>query len=510
MNAPRVAIASSSEGHVNKRASFRRDLVTFLGGVNPWLVALNVLMLWVLLLYILAKKGWLAGSALSLFGPALMVKTQRGRGLLDWFARAPRFFDGFATLGLWLTVLFMFLMTALLLVQLPFILRIPPEAAPDARLILGIPGINPIIPIGYGIVALIVAVVVHEFSHGIMARVYQLRVKTMGLLFLIIPVGAFVEPDEDELKAASRRNRLRVFSAGPASNLALAILFAVLFSSVLISAAEPVEGVPIVGLELDGPACEGGLLPGWVLTGVDLNSTGDRANATPLRSRTDFTTALNSTRPNQTITFYVAEARIPSGLSSHACVNETNLAMAAFPVRTRACQELYTEDANASCNPNDETRWDVMNRSVIGIRTYDVGAIQGVLARPLESGGALLYYVGLPFYALRGEFPLAEPFQDYYATPFHAPTFWVLANTFYWLFWINLMLGLTNALPLVPLDGGHMFKDLIGGWLHRASPTMSAERRDGIARRISTVMALLILGLILAQFLAPMIRGWFV
>ena len=37
--------------------------------------------------------------------------------------------------------------------------------------------------------------------------------------------------------------------------------------------------------------------------------------------------------------------------------------------------------------------------------------------------------------------------------------FWIISNAFYWVFWLNLMVGLTNALPAVPLDGGYIFKD---------------------------------------------------
>ena len=32
---------------------------------------------------------------------------------------------------------------------------------------IGLPGLNPVIPLWYGILALVIAMVVHEFSHGI-------------------------------------------------------------------------------------------------------------------------------------------------------------------------------------------------------------------------------------------------------------------------------------------------------------------------------------------------------
>src|SRR5688500_11801554 len=163
--------------------------------MSPLLVFILLLNAYILLLFILIKTGLMKRLNMSLFGLALMIKTQRGRWLLDWFAKARGLFDVSAGFGIWMTGIIMALMSLLLFVQLFFLVQVPPEATPSPRLILGIPGINPIIPVGFGIIALIFAVVVHEFSHGILARVHGLRVQTMGLLFFIVPIGAFVEPD---------------------------------------------------------------------------------------------------------------------------------------------------------------------------------------------------------------------------------------------------------------------------------------------------------------------------
>ena len=49
---------------------------------------------------------------------------------------------------------------------------------------LGLPGINPYIPIVDGWAALVVAMVVHEGAHGVVARSLGLPVKSSGLMFL--------------------------------------------------------------------------------------------------------------------------------------------------------------------------------------------------------------------------------------------------------------------------------------------------------------------------------------
>lgn len=487
----------------------------FLPRLSPLLILLVVLNAYFLLIYVLVRKGWIGKGNLSLFGPALMIKTQRGRGLLDWLARARGLFDRAAGFGTYLTYAVMALMSLLLVAQLWVLFRIPPEQAPSPRLILGIPGINPIIPIGYGIVALVFAVVVHELSHGVLARVHNLRVRTMGILLLVIPIGAFVEPDEEDLKRAPRRVRVRVFSAGPTSNLFFALLFALLFSGSLMSFAEPLPGAPIQSVETPGPACDAGLLPTWIIT--HMGTQPSAATAQEVRDRSDFTRVLAGLQPGQTLYVFVRDPRIPPDLEDRRCVNATNLARGVYPITPVACQEQYGAEA---CRDDGQTLGhpDPLNRAVIGISLYASRDVHALLANPLpgiaefqQQGAAalrpLLFYVSLPFFALEGEFPLAGAFPDFYAVPFHAGTFWFLANTAYWLFWINLMLGLTNALPILPLDGGHMFRDLLGAGLARARPRLAPERREVLVRRVSVTVALGLLALVVLQFVGPRLAG---
>jgi membrane-associated protease RseP (regulator of RpoE activity) len=76
----------------------------------------------------------------------------------------------------------------------------------------------------------------------------------------------------------------------------------------------------------------------------------------------------------------------------------------------------------------------------------------------------------------------------------------------YWLFWLNLMLGATNALPAVPLDGGFVFKDGVEALLARFRRGLPAERRDRVVRGVSYAFALMILALILWQIIGPRLR----
>ena len=37
----------------------------------------------------------------------------------------------------------------------------------------------------------------------------------------------------------------------------------------------------------------------------------------------------------------------------------------------------------------------------------------------------------------------------------------------FWLIWVNILLGLTNLIPILPFDGGHLFKDMMHGAIEK-------------------------------------------
>src|SRR5437867_2489537 len=339
------------------------------------LIAAAAIVLWCLLLYVLQSRGLLERRGLSPSpppaGPFLMWKTVRGRQLIDRIARRNVFWRWFGDLAIVLVAVTMVGTTVLLLWEATLVQSSAVRANPPSpELLLGLPGINPIIPLGYGIFGLAVAIILHEFSHGILARVAKIRIRSLGLIFLIFPIGAFVEPEEEELRALPRRDRARLFAAGPATNIVLAVL---------------------------------GIL--------------------------------------------------------------------AFDMDTSFYHPLTNPDR-----------------------------FNGI-------PGAVLSYISLPF---QGRSPIDEPTVRFYrvtglAAAVPGPLFWLLVNTAYWLFWLNAMLGATNALPAVPLDGGYIFKDGVEGLLSRIRKGISTEQRDRIVTNVSRAFAFLILGLVVWQFIGPRI-----
>lgn len=116
-----------------------------------------------------------------------------------------------------------------------------------------------------------IAVIVHEVMHALAARYSGINVKYAGfLVFLGLLPAAFVEPDEDELRRAPLRARLRVYSAGVLANVALWLL--------LLAVMKPLVAngyyMYIVNVAPGSFAQEYGLKKGVLVKAIYINGTG--------------------------------------------------------------------------------------------------------------------------------------------------------------------------------------------------------------------------------------------
>jgi membrane-associated protease RseP (regulator of RpoE activity) len=118
-----------------------------------------------------------------------------------------------------------------------------------------IPGIN--IPLVAGVVSLLVLLVIHEASHGVLARIAGVKLKSVGLLlFGVVPIGAYVEPDESKIKRLSSAKQTRIFSAGVSANfIAMAVFFVLtLFLSIYVVPYTYAYGLVVAGTVQSYPA----------------------------------------------------------------------------------------------------------------------------------------------------------------------------------------------------------------------------------------------------------------
>jgi membrane-associated protease RseP (regulator of RpoE activity) len=104
---------------------------------------------------------------------------------------------------------------------------------------------------------------------------------------------------------------------------------------------------------------------------------------------------------------------------------------------------------------------------------------------------------GLPIYGFAGEgFPgFSGMLMNFYEPTgwiavFGIVVFWAL-NILLWVGWMNFYAGLFNCLPAVPLDGGHVFRDVMTSFLSKIFG--DGEKVERISNSIVLVFAILIL-----------------
>lgn len=167
-------------------------------------------------------------------------------------------------------------------------------------LLPAIPGIGPVlpgltIPLVEGAIAIAVLIVVHEGAHGLAARLARIRTKSAGLLtFGFIPIGAFVDIDEEQLERKREVDRSRVIVAGSAANFIAcvpALVLALLLAAVLSAMYAP--GVVIVGFARDVNVIGAPLNVGTKIIAI---------NDIEINTLQDFVKAKERIGPNETIT----------------------------------------------------------------------------------------------------------------------------------------------------------------------------------------------------------------
>ncbi|MCJ7741181.1 MAG: M50 family metallopeptidase, partial [Methanoregula sp.] len=270
-------------------------------------------------------------------------------------------------------------------------------------------------------------IAVHEFGHAILCRVENIKVKTMGALIAVIPIGFFVEPDEEELDKTKGMAKVRMFGAGITNNLVVG--FSCFFLLILcMGLVTPVSQPVIHGVYKDYPAASAGILPGSIVTAV---------NGVPVNSRADVSTILNTTKPGNPLTLTVEKDKI---------VKDYPLTLSAWP-------------------------GDVPERTsgFMGVEYYDGAAVMSVIQGMLSPIGFFQFLI-VPFANDSGVqflriLAFETPDTIYYQVPFEG--FWGVVHLLFWCAWININVGIFNAIPMIPLDGGYIFKEGVDRLLDR-------------------------------------------
>jgi len=283
------------------------------------------------------------------------------------------------------------------------------ELGPLSYLLL--PGINPILPFLYGWLAIFCTIVIHEGAHGIIARNRGLNVKSSGLLFfLIIPIGVFVDVDEEQIAKAKSKDSLRVMAAGVAGNVVVGVACLIALLVIVNGLTPVVDGVYVYGVEEGMPAEAAGLLSGDIFVSVD-----------------------NVPIDNYDVLASLFENKTPSDMV-HVTV-------------TRG--ENWDEQFSTSINLTDSN-----GRAVMGVTLGDLMTEERLTYYQTLSSDSIYLYLIPPSLA-SGTVPFSDSLIPFYThtlgTQWH-----VYANIFFWVWFVNINVAVFNALPIYPLDGGRM------------------------------------------------------
>jgi membrane-associated protease RseP (regulator of RpoE activity) len=324
-----------------------------------------------------------------------------------------------------------------------------------AQAYLLIPGINPYLPIAYGWIGIVVAIIVHEFSHGILASRLGFKVKSSGILLLLgIPVGAFVEVDEQQLKEASLRNSARVLAAGPGANITVAVacLLALL---VLVSGLSPsLDGLYVSKVEEGMPAQQAGISEGDVIVSVN----GVQALTVDVLKQ-----ALDKPPPDGML---VLEIRRGEGWKD-------SLTIRLAPVETPEGPKIGVR--------------------VVELKTTSI--LENY--KRLAYSSPILHFVPPTLGGAQGFIPFSDTLHVFYQHPI-GPSYYYLANLLFWLWFVNVNVGIFNSLPIYPLDGGQV---LMNGLRAFAKGRLTESAIRGITGAISVALAMLVISMVLLPFL---------
>ena len=336
-------------------------------------VVVAVTLFWTLLYALFGRREKEEGLSVDMF--IAMWRTKRLLGFIDRLSRVnPRFWKVYGDVGIALGFLGMaYVFYALTKTGL----KVIQTGGKQAGVQLVIPGVT--VPLWYGLVGLAVVMVVHELSHGVVARAEKLPLKSVGLVLLVVIPGAFVEPDEEELNKAPLRTRLRVYGAGSMANILTGIT-AVLLMTYAVSPLLVPAGIAVSDVVKGSPA-DGVLQKGDVILAINGHET---------KTLEQFAEIMNKTRPGET-------------------------------VKMRVLREGKEIQVELTLGEHPEKP----GKGYIGI--YPA---QHVVSR-----------IGHEWIVL--------------------PLFFSL----YWIYLLNIGIGLMNLFPLVPLDGGRMFEDVVKEYL---------------------------------------------
>ena len=323
------------------------------------------------------------------------------------------------------------------------IVKAPPIAPliPYFPKLFGMQNLFPPFYFTYFIVALAIVAIVHEFSHGIFMRLFKIKIKSTGLVFLGPILGAFVEEQKSNFEKKKITEQMTVLGAGVFANIIFALIFYGLYVAFFFSS---------------------------------FAASGYIYNTYPMAivHTTDITGLSNMTNGLVKIKTADGNYYIPEKLASQ--INRSNLEYlqvyqdapaVAAKMRGAIIQandvKITGEDKLREFLNNKEPGQIVNFTTRIGDTTKNYSIKLG--SRPDNSSKAYLG-VGRKYERARGviqnilmSFMSFKKVSTLYEPTWNSGVVYFIYYFLWWIMIINLLVALFNMLPLGILDGGRFF-----------------------------------------------------
>lgn len=328
------------------------------------------------------------------------------------------------------------------------------DIGPQSNLL--IPGLNPYLPWTYGWIALVLTIIIHEAGHGIVARVYGVKVESTGLVLILgIPIGAFVNIEREELARTKLKQKSAILTAGPMNNmivagLSLGLLYVVVSSLVPLPQPEDAQyGVEIMTVGDGSLASSIGLKRGDVIVDIQGNR---------IEHIEDLSRLLQLNLGNRVAITW---------------------------------KDSSGQDLTKTVSIPDRVQ---PNTGILGVTITNVSPDpEMVLSRYKSAFGSNPIAILLPPTMAEGSVPYSDLMASKYSSTLGS-AFPIVANFLFWLWFINFNVGIFNALPIGPLDGGQLYNSLI-------------ERKIGAGstrfRNASLILTLVMVLIVAMSFILP-------
>ena len=321
-------------------------------------------------------------------------------------------------------------------------IRAPPIAPliPYFPKLFGMESFFPPFYFTYFIVALAIVAIVHEFSHGVFMRLFKIKIKSTGLVFLGPILGAFVEEEKKGFEKKKKLEQMTVLGAGVFANLVFALIFYGLYVLFFFSS------FTASGYVFDSYALSA--IPLENVTGFDNYNNLTKVMTTHGTFYLDGLLEVQLNQNNRDFLLAYPEAPAILVQMHGAIVQADNVKI--------INQDSLTEFLQSK-NPGDEVKF---------VTESDEGTLEFIVnlsSHPEDSSKA---YLGVgnsntvPRNFIQKVLWGFMSFKDsstYYKPTWDGDFVYFIYHLLWWVMVINFLVALFNMMPLGMLDGGRFF-----------------------------------------------------